>query len=252
MAEENKATPEADATAETVAEGSEAKEAPTAIDELRSFMEARDLKSPDDLTGYVENLGSVEQWQQKYGTSENKVGELRQELETLKAQIQQQAYSPEYGEQQTAVNIKDIVGQEIRGVLSEMQQQQQQSQLAYMTERTKLMKRPGWNEVQPHFDAAIQNPEIAMSLQNGTMTQADLYSRINERVLMSKVNSFVNTIPEGAVKPAPPDGDTSARVQQPAPELEERTKRARAAVENRDPDALLKELIPDSDPIVQF
>jgi hypothetical protein len=251
MAEENKATPEADATAETVAEGSEAKEAPTAIDELRSFMEARDLKSPDDLTGYVENLGSVEQWQQKYGTSENKVGELRRELEAVKAQIQQQAYSPEYGEQQPA-NLGDLVEERVWKVFGTFQQQQQQSQMKYLTERNNLMKRPGWNDVQPHFDRAMQDPQVQYALQNGSMTQEGLYSKINERVLMSKVNTFVNTIPEGAVKPAPPDGDTSARVQQPAPELEERTKRARAAVENRDPDALLKELIPDSDPIVQF
>jgi replicative superfamily II helicase len=252
MAEENKATPEADATAETVAEGSEAKEAPTAYDELRSFMEARDLKSPDDLTGYVENLGSAEQWQQKYGTSENKVGELRRELEAMKAQIQQQAYSPEYGEQQTAVNIKDIVGQEIRGVLSEMQQQQQQSQMKYLTERSNLMKRPGWNDVQPHFDRAMQDPQVQYALQSGNLSQERLYSQINERVLMSKVNTFVKQMPEGAVSQPPPNAETSDRIQQPTPEIEAKKQRMDRAIENQDVDALLKDLIPDDDPIVRY
>jgi hypothetical protein len=250
MVDENNATPEADATAESVVEGSETKAAPTPYDELKSFMEARDLKSPDDLTDFVENLGTTEQWKKQYGDSENKVGSLRQELEALRAQVQQQAYEPGY--EQPVTNIKDVVGQEIRNVISEMQQQNIQAQMKYLTERNSLMKRPGWNDVQPHFDKAMSDPQVQYALQSGNLTQEKLYSTINERVLMSKVNTFVNQMPEGALKTPAPNTETSDRTLQPIPENEAKNQRMQKAVENQDVDALLKDLIPDNDPIVQF
>jgi hypothetical protein len=213
-------------------------------------MEARDLKSPEDITSLLDNIGTTEQWQQKYGASENKVGDLRQELEGLRQQVSQQPAN-EYGEP-NSVNLGDLVEERIVKVMGNMNAANQKAQMKYVTERNDLMKRPGWNDVQPYFDKALQNPEISMSLHNGTMTQDKLYNQINERVLMSKVQSFVETMPKGALKEPPPNTETSERILQPTPELEAKKQRMNKAVENQDVDALLKDMIPDNDPIVKY
>jgi hypothetical protein len=250
MADEHNATPEADATAEPVVEGSETTSEPTEYDKLKSFMAERDLKSPDDLTGYVDSLGTTEEWQQKYGASENKVGDLRRKVESLEAKTQDPAYQPEYGEQ--PVNIKQIVGQEIRTVFGEMQKQQQETSMKYLVERNDLMKRPGWKDVQEHFDKALMDPQIQLSIQNGRLTQDRLYSQINERVLAARVNSMIDNLPKGALSQPPPNTETSDRQKQPAPEVEAKQQRIQKAKDDQNVEALLKELIPDDDPIVRY
>ena len=249
--ENNNALEQAPASAEEGVEKPKVEETPaTPYDELKSFMDDRDLKSPDDLTGYVDGLGETEQWKKQYGDSQNQVGELRRELEGMKSQIQNPAYQPEYEEK--PVNIKDVVGQEIRNVFGEMQRQQQETSMKYMVERNDLMKRPGWKDVQEHFDKALMDPQIQFSIQSGKLTQDKLYSQINERVLMSRVNSMINNLPEGALSKSPPNTETSERLKQPSPEDEVKQQRIKKAQDDQDVDALLKELIPDNDPIVRY
>ncbi len=251
MPEENNALEQAPASAEEGVDKPKVEETPTPYDELKSFMDERDLKSPDDITGYVNDLGTTEQWKKQYGDSQNQVGELRRELDGIRTQMQQNpAYQPEYGEQ--PVNIKEIVGQEIRGAMGEMAQQQQQIQMKYLVERNDLIKRPGWKDVQPHYDKALMDPQIQFSMQSGKLTQDRLYSQINERVLMSRVNSMINNLPEGAISQAAPNAETSDRQKQPTPEVEAKRQRIEKAKEDQNVDALLKELIPDNDPIVQY
>ncbi len=249
MPEENNALEPAPASAEEGVEKPKVEETPTPYDELKSFMDDRDLKSPDDVTGYVNDLGTTEQWKKQYGDSQNQVGELRRELEGVKSQMGQ-AYQPEYGEQ--PVNVGDIVEQKIRGVMGEMAQQQQQTQMKYLTERNDLAKRPGWKDVQPHFDKAMMDPQINFALQSGKLTQDRLYSQINERVLMSRVNSMISNLPEGALSQPPPNAETSDRTKQPTPEAEAKKQRMEKAIDNQDVEALLKDLIPDNDPIVRY
>ena len=68
MPEENKdALEQAPAGVIEGVEEPKADEIPTPYDELKSFMDSRDLKSPDDLSGYVEGLGETEQWKKQYG-----------------------------------------------------------------------------------------------------------------------------------------------------------------------------------------
>jgi hypothetical protein len=255
MPEENKdALEQAPASAgEGVEETPAAEQSPaTPYDDMKSFMEDRNLKSPDDLTGYVDGLGETEQWKKQYGDSQNQVGELRRELEGIRSQIQQnQAYQPEFGEQ-PAVNIGDVVEQKIVKVLGDMQQQQQKSQMKYMVERNELMKKPGWKDVQEHFDKALTNPEINFALQNGSLTQEKLYYQINDRVMMSRVNSLIDSLPEGAVTKPPPSTDTSDRVTQPPPEDVAKAQRIAKAKDEGNVDALLKELIPDNDSIANI
>jgi hypothetical protein len=214
-------------------------------------MDDRDLKSPDDLTGFVDGLGETEQWKKQYGDSQNQVGELRRELEGVKAQIQQnQVLEPGY--EQPAVNIKDVVGQEVRAAFGEMAAENRSAQMKYLVERNDLMKRPGWKDVQPHYDKAMQDPQIGFALQSGKLTQDRLYSQINERVLSSRVNSLIDNLPEGALKPAPPNTETNERIKEPAPEEMAKKQRMDKAVDEQDVDALLKDLIPDNDPIVRY
>jgi hypothetical protein len=69
---------------------------------------------------------------------------------------------------------------------------------------------------------------------------------------MSKVQSFVETMPKGALKETPPNAETTDRTKEPTPEDVSKQQRMSKAVENQDVDALLKDLIPDNDPIVKY
>lgn len=249
MPEENKAPESAQAT-----EGVEDKGIPPdPVAELKDFIESRGIKSPDDFSDFLTGLETAETWKKKYGDSENKVGELRRELEGLRTQVMQNQYQYDDSNQ---VDLGSVIRKELKPVLgeffSEMQQQQAEVARKYIHERNELARRPGWKDVQPYFDQAMQNPEVQIALQGGSLTQERLYNQINERVLMSKINSFVSNLPEGAVRPPPPNAETSDRVAQPIPEDEAKRQRMKKAVENQDVDALLKDLIGDDDPMVKF
>ncbi len=247
MPEENDALESAEATKGVEAAGEEP--TPDPLQEVKSFLEERGLKSPDDFSDYISGLETTETWKQKYGNSQNEVGELRRELEAIKGQVSQ--YNQDgYSEQ--PVNLPQMIEEAVSRSFSNYQQVQMDQARKYAAERGQLMREPGWKDVQPYFDQALQNPEVQIAIQNGSMTQEKLYNRINERVLLSKVQSAINTIPQAAVQQqAPATAETSDRVAQPLPEDEARRQRAEKALENRDPDALLKELIPDDDPILK-
>ncbi len=250
MADENNAPIEAGATAPEGVEEPKPEEAPaTPYEELVSFMESRDLKTPTDVSDFVENLGQTEQWKKQYGDSQNQVGELRRQMEQMQLQVQQQSIDPGYEPQ---VNLGDVVEERIMKVLGNMQQQNQQQQMKYLGERNELMKRPGWKEVQPHFDRWMQDPSVQFEIQKGTLTQEKVFNRLNDHYMMSKINTFVKQIPEGAVAPAAPNAEKSDRNQEPTPETQARSQRMGKAIEEQNVDALLKDLIPDEDPIVKF
>jgi hypothetical protein len=237
---------------------------PTPFDELKSFMENHNLKSPDDFSDFVQDLGTTAEWKQKYGSSQNEVGELRRKVEELSTalnqaaydqnQYNQQYYDPNYQQQQQPRGLTaDQVAETMNNVLSSWQERQTQGQLKYMAERNEIMRRPGWNYVQPHFDKALMDPNIQFALQSGKLTQDKLYNSINERVLMSKVNSVMETLPQGkATQEAPPGQETGDRVPQPPGAPQAKQQQIKKAVENLDPDALAKVLIPDDDPIFRL
>lgn len=222
---------------------------PDPYQDLKAFMETRGVKSPDDFSDYLTGLETTEHWKKQYGDSQNQVGELRREMERIKSQVSS-GYEQQYGEQ--PVNLRGEIKSVLGEFFNEYQQQQAANQMKYIQERSELMKRPGWKDVQPYFDQALQSPEVALSLQSGRLTQERLYSQINERVLMSKINSFVQSIPEGAMTRPGPNTETSDRIKQPIPEQEARKQRMAKAIENQDVESLLKDLIPDNDPIARF
>lgn len=230
---------------------------PSAMDDLRSFMDSHNLGSPDDFADFVQDLGTTEQWKQKYGNSQNEVGELRRKVDELsnalnQAQYQQQQYydpNQTYQQPTPPSLTREDVAETIQSVLGQMQQQQYETQMKYMTERNDIMRRPGWKDVQPHFDKALMDPQVQFALQNGKLTQDRLYNSINERVLMSKVNAAIQTIPQGATQQAPPAVETTDQVQQPQPEQLKKAQAIKKGIENADPDAVAKALIPDNDPM---
>jgi len=249
MPEENDATKMAEANATEGVEGSEGESKPTAYDELKSFLEARNVKSPDDFSDFMSNVETAEHWKKQYGNSQNQVGELRRQLEAVEAKVNQ-SYDG-YGEQ-PVTNLNEVVEGAVERVFGKMQKTQQEQAMRFIRERQELMSRPGWKDVQPHFDKAVNTPNIQFAIQNGDLTQEKLYSQINERVLMSRVNSFVEQMPQGALNQAPPNAETSDRTKQPLTEQEGKRQRINKAKDDMNVDALLKELIPDDDPIVKF
>jgi hypothetical protein len=223
MPEENDALESAEATEGVEAAGEEP--TPDPLREVKTFLEERGLKSPDDFSDYVSGLETAETWKKKYGSSQNEVGELRRELESIRNQVTQ--YNQDgYSEQ--PVNLPQMIEEAVSRSFNSYQQGQIEQARKYAAERGQLMREPGWKDVQPYFDQALQNPEVTIAIQNGSMTQEKLYNRINERVLLSKVQSAINTIPQAAVQQqVPATAETSDRVAQPLPEDEARKKRRR-------------------------
>jgi hypothetical protein len=63
---------------------------------------------------------------------------------------------------------------------------------------------------------------------------------------------MIDNLPKGALSQPPPNAETSDRQKQPTPEVEAKQQRIKKATDDQDVEALLKELIPDTDPIVRY
>ena len=227
------------------------------LNELRQTLDAYNLSSPDDISSLVDD---VTRWKKGFGDSQNQVGELRRQNEMLQAQLaqaQQQtqhtdSYSDPYSEGQP-VDLESSMERVIYKVLGNVEQRNRQAQQEFMRQKSDIMNRPGWNLVKDHFENALMNPDISAAINSGSLTLDGLYSRINERVLVSRVNNFVKSLPEGQLQqPATTEPDKSARVREPEPAQLKRAREIDRAKEAKDPAKLLETLIPDDDPILRY
>ena len=230
------------------------------LSELKETLDAYNISNPDDVTGLVNELT---QFKKGFGDSQNEVGNLRRENEMLRQQLaqgmpqqqqqyqQQDAYSDPY-EQGQPVDLESSMERVIYKVLGNVEQRNRQAQADFMRQKSDIMNRPGWNLVKDHFENALMNPDIASAINTGQLTLNDLYSRINERVLVNRVNKFVNSLPQDQITQQVAEPDKSDRVRQPEPAQLKRAREIERAKEAKDPTKLLETLIPDDDPIVRY
>ena len=257
MAEEEKVDATESPTMPEVETKQEAQVDPAAS--LREMLEAHNIQGPDDFTGLVNELHT---YKKGYGDSRNEVGELRRQLEEIQAQLspsnrryrQPSPYDNEYDEPQgQSVDLERVVGsvvrKEVTGILQDYERQQVERWETYNRQRADVESRPNWSRVQPMFDKALQNPTVAAAINSGNLSMGDLYSRLNERFLMSQVDNLLKSIP-GDVKLTPSgEPPTQQNIQQqPTVEEEQKTK-VKKAVEDKNPEAVLDNLFPDNDPI---
>ena len=230
------------------------------FDEMKQTLDAYNLGNPDDVEGLVQELN---QFKKGYGDSQNMVGDLRRENEMLRQQLaqapqqqqqypqQQDSYSDPYQEG-APVDLESTMERVIYKVLGNVEQHNRQARQVFMQQKADIMKRPGWNLVKSHFENALENPDIANAINSGQMTLNDLYSRINERVLVSKVNKFVQSLPGEQQQQVANEPEKSDRVLQPEPAQLKRAREIDKAKEAKDPGKLLETLIPDDDPIMRY
>ena len=230
------------------------------FDEMKQTLDSYNLGSPDDLEDLV---GELNRYKKGFGDSQNAVGDLRRENEMLRQQLaqapqqqqhypqQQDSYSDPYQEG-APVDLETTMERVIYKVLGNVEQHNRQARQVFMQQKSEIMKRPGWNLVKTHFENALENPDIANAINSGQMTLNDLYSRINERVLVSRVNKFVQSLPEEQQQQVAVEPDKSDRVKQSEPEQLKRSRQIDKAKEANDPTKLLETLIPDGDPIFRY
>lgn len=221
------------------------------FDALKEVLGQFNINSPDDFTAIVQEH---QKYKKGYGQSQNEVGELRRQLQEVQQQLSQKQAEYPYGDDE-AVDLAKLMGPVIRQTLNDFWGEKQKEQIMQeervYAERSELEARPGWKQVQPHFDKALQNPQVRQLLRSGAITQKELYSRINESVLMNTVNKFINTIPQGAVQPPPPEFDTSSRIAQDPNDREQQKQNIEKAKANNDIGGVLKNILGDNDPIMR-
>ncbi len=230
----------------------------TTFNDMKQTLDAYNLGSPDDVDGLVEELN---RYKKGFGDSQNVVGDLRRENEVLRQQLaqapqqqypqQQDSYSAPYQEG-APVDLESTMEKVIYKVLGNVEQHNRQARHAFMQQKAEIMGRPGWNLVKTHFENALENPDIANAINTGQMTLNDLYSRINERVLVSRVNKFVQSLPEEQQQQVANEPEKSDRVLQPEPAQLKRAREVQKAKDDKDPSKLLETLIPDDDPIFRY
>jgi len=227
-------------------------EAPSIEDGLKpltEMLEAHGIKSPEDIESLV---GELSTYKKEYGDSRNEIGELRRQIEILQQVKKGSEFDPEYSSD-NSVDLRKVVKDVLGEFYSEQQKNQQIAEESYWSQRTELESRPNWGKVQQYFDKALQNPSIRSAMKSGKMTMESLYSRLNERLLMSTLDNFVKTLPDDVkLSQATPDVSTSDRVVADVPADVKRKDDRKKAVENKDVDGVLKTMFADDDPILRY
>jgi hypothetical protein len=218
------------------------------LDELKKALEAYNIKNPDDLSSLVEELST---YKKSYGDSRNEVGELRRQLTEIQTQLAQSNSFD--NEEMENVDLEKTIEKAVINTWKKIQQQQAIEEEKYLQARAELSKRPNWENVQPQFDAALQDPTIRRSLVNGQLTLDGLYSRLSERFLMTKVQSVLNQLPEGVkIGSETPDTPTTDRVPGKVPAEEEKRGKIEKAKDLKDVDGVVKNLFTENDPILRY
>ncbi len=219
---------------------------------IKSMLESQDLKSPDDIQALLDELPL---YKKKYGQSQNEVGELRKQLTDLQNYVQQltQNASPnvdEFGNPQ--VDIKKEVVTAMNSWWGNIQANAARANQFFAEQRADVESRANWKNVQPYFENAIKNPGVVQAIQQGKMTMADLYSRLNEKLLMTEIDTFVKQIPEEMRFKGTQGFTTADNVRMDAPVDAQRREKIEKAKANQDIDGVLAGLIDEKDPLLRY
>ena len=233
-------------------------------DEILGKLGEYNIQSPDDIDSLVQELQT---FKRGYGESRNEIGELRRELQAYREETRanrrfrqpppQDDYEEydEYGEpQQRRGNPMDIE-KTVEGAIEKFWRRQQEAQMrtseAYYQARADVESRPNWKNVQPYFDKALSRPEIQDQLRSGRLTMEGLYSRLSEREMYTRLNAFLENLPEGLPKKGS-NVETADRQVTPPTSVEERKEKVKKAKEKGDVEGVIAGLFPDNDPIFRI
>lgn len=217
---------------------------------LTEMLEAHGIKSPEDIESLV---GELSTYKKEYGDSRNEIGELRKQIEGLQQGLRRNPENDSEFSSEPSVDLKKVVKDVLGEFWGEQQKNQQAAEESYWSQRGELESRPNWGKVQQYFDKALQNPSVRSAMKSGKMTMESLYSRLNERLLMSTLDNFVKTLPEGVkLGQGTPDISTGERTVAEVPADVKRKEDRKKAVENQDVDGVLKTMFPENDPILRY
>ena len=149
----------ADKESPTIEEG--AKET---VDDAKMLMEELkklDIQTPQD----IQNMAYASR---ETGKAWNEVGELRQEVERLKASTNKPVQEDYYGNE--SVDLGRVVEEKVQGVLNRYLEGQNKAQMASMQMMASVRSDPEYAIVGKVFEEYINSPDAMMRLQSG---QAD-------------------------------------------------------------------------------
>jgi len=195
------------------------------------------------------------------GEERQRAERIERELQEIKAKVgSNQNYSePSYGE---PVDLGNVIEDKLEKFWSKQQAQQAKAQQAMMEQYNIIRSDSMYGTLKDTFEKHVQNPDVSYAIQQGWKTPEQAYNDVKVGYLTElnkrsaeKLETLLNmgAKPVGKKVPHVESGQTET-VPMPTEELErtERmTKLKQAESTDDNLEAMIKELIPDADPIVR-
>ena len=230
---------------------------PSVRDQLKSILDAHGVNTPDDFSSIVQES---QLFKKRYGDSQNEVGELRRQVEALSRELTQRK-PPRYDEFDDNQGIdltqtmRGVVRDEIIGLYNNIRNSEIQARNQWNSQRQALTHRPNWETLQPEFDRAMQNPDIQGLMSTGQLTMSELFSRMNERYLVTQVQNLYNQLPDGIELTPKGQGGigTEGNIRNRSGSEEEKKEKIIKAKQNKNPEAVIDALFDNpNDPILNI
>lgn len=249
MADEPKPTLEGEAEAKP--SGAENSEANVDIDAVIKELEAIGKTTPEA----VRNMHTASVQTGRYA---NEIGELRQEIQRMRSERQtpQRQQNDDYYGNDTPIDIRAMLREEINGAITGMQRQQAELYQKQLDELNSVYGDEDYPLVQEAWETYTRTPNFNMKMQSGQAsyrTEYDKFVRSYYRKVAQKSREALEFATKGGQKKKPPHMESGtpppAREEGDNPKDKVRKIAAKTSGHDDDIDKMIETLLPEGDPI---
>lgn len=233
--------------------------APNPEDKARELLEqlnSLNLDSPEKIQNTFNASQQAGRLAQLLGTEKETVRQLQERMTAMERQQRQPDYTQE-GFVGESIDLRKTIQEVMRGEINNYVTSQREAQTAAMREYAGLQSDPDYSLIQQVWEKHVANPNVQMNIQSGNTTLTNEFNKVKiayyKGIAMNSkdvLQGLINKTTASAKSVHMETGDTSTT---PLPDKDTREEaldriKQQSTGTSDDLDAMIKALIPDTDP----